>query len=486
MQALATILDAMADPAMFAPFFQGASWNAWRALLAAMFGLRMDDAALATYRHHTGRNEAPTVPCKELALIIGRRAGKSRILATIAVYLATLHDYTAALAPGETPTIAIIAADRKQARAIFRYVRGLLVNVELLAPLIEAESADTITLTNGVVIEVQTASFRSIRGYTLVAALCDEVAFWRSDEGANPDSEILNALRPALGTLGGPLLIASSPYAKRGALYQAYRDHYGRDDSEVLVWRGSTAEMNPTYPARLIAKAFEDDAASAGAEYGAEFRNDVAAFVTREVIDACTIPGRYELPKVPGCAYRAFVDPSGGSSDAMTLGIAHADPKDRTLIVLDAVREVKPPFSPDGVVADFCELLKAYGVHEVTGDRYGGEWCREPFRKLGIAYKLSEKPKSDLYRDVLPLLNSGRVELLDLRSITAQLAGLERRTARGGRDSIDHAPNAHDDAVNAVAGAVLLAAAKGGPMRISDAALAMITRANFANQYGTH
>jgi hypothetical protein len=29
---------------------------------------------------------------------------------------------------------------------------------------------------------------------------------------------------------------------------------------------------------------------------------------------------------------------------------------------------------------------------------------------------------------------------------------LERRTARGGRDSIDHPPGAHDDLANAVAG----------------------------------
>ena len=39
----------------------------------------------------------------------------------------------------------------------------------------------------------------------------------------------------------------------------------------------------------------------------------------------------------------------------------------------------------------------------------------------------------------------------------AQLCGLERRTARGGRDSIDHAPGGHDDLANAVAGAAALA-----------------------------
>jgi len=236
------ILQALDAAEMFGPFFRGASWDRWRAFLAAMFGLPMTDDALAHYRHHTGRQDAPATPFNEVTLICGRRGGKSRVLATIAVHLATIPDYADRLAPGETPTVAVIAADKRQARTIFRYIRGLLVNVPLLHPLLAAETAESLTLTNGVMVEVQTASYRAVRGYTLVAALCDEVAFWRDEASANPDEEILNALRPALGTLGGPLLVASSPYAKRGALYTLYRDHWGKDGSEVLVWRGSTAD----------------------------------------------------------------------------------------------------------------------------------------------------------------------------------------------------------------------------------------------------
>ena len=468
------ILEALDAPEMFGPHFPGPSWDRWRAFLAAMFGLPMTNDALALYRHHTGRTEAPTAPFEEVSLICGRRGGKSRILATIAVHLATVPDYADRLAPGETPTVAVIAADKRQARTIFRYIRGLLVNVALLAPLLAGETAESLTLTNAVVIEVQTASYRAVRGYTLVAALCDEVAFWRDEGSANPDEEILNALRPALGTLGGPLLVASSPYAKRGALYALFREHWGKDGAEVLVWRGSTAEMNPGFPARIIVKAFEDDAARAGAEYGAEFRNDVAAFVTREVVDGCTVPGRYELPPLPGLRYVAFCDLSGGGSDSMTLAVAHADSRDRSFAVLDAVREVKPPCSPEGVVMEFATLLKSYGIARVTGDRYAGEWPRERFRTHGIAYDLSDRPKSDIYRDTLPLLNSGKAELLDLKGVSAQLCGLERRTARGGRDSIDHAPGAHDDVANAAAGALLLAGARRGPLVFAPEALAMI------------
>ena len=60
--------------------------------------------------------------------------------------------------------------------------------------------------------------------------------------------------------------------------------------------------------------------------------------------------------------------------------------------------------------------------------------------------------KGDLYLDLLAAINSRRVALLDNARLISQLVGLERRAARSGRDSIDHAPGAKDDVVNAVAG----------------------------------
>jgi hypothetical protein len=68
----------------------------------------------------------------------------------------------------------------------------------------------------------------------------------------------------------------------------------------------------------------------------------------------------------------------------------------------------------------------------------------------------SERSKSEIYADFLPLLNSGHVELVDSRRLVLQLANLERRTARSGKDSIDHAPGGHDDVANAAAGVLVL------------------------------
>jgi hypothetical protein len=468
------IITALDHPQLFAPFFQGVTWRAWRVFLKALFGLPLaDEHELDLYRHHTARNEAPVTPFKEAAVVVGRRGGKSRILALAATYLAAFFDYGPHLAPGEMATVAVIAADRKQARTIFRFIIGLMRGVKPLAAMIEDETAEAIRLSNRVTIEIHTASFRVTRGYTFAAVLADETAFWRDENSANPDVEIFRALRPGLSTIPGAMLLnASSPYRKTGVLHTTFQRHFGRDGARVLVWRGTTAEMNPLIDAAIIAEAYEDDPASAAAEYGAEFRDDIAEFVPRNVIDACTVRGRIELLPVPRAYYTAFVDPSGGTADSMTLAIAHAE---REVGVLDVMREVRPPFSPEAVVAEFAALVRYYRIRSVIGDRYGGEWPRERFRMYGVEYEPSDRPKSEIYRDTLPLLNSGKVELLDLPRLATQFVGLERRTARGGRDSIDHAPGAHDDMANAAAGALLVATGR-RPMVITDEVVAEVRR----------
>lgn len=448
-----SILDAIRDRHLFAPWFKDeATWRVWRVFLDALFALPMTAEQLVVYQRCTGRSEAPAAPAQEGWLVCGRRAGKSFNLALIAVFLACFHDWRPYLAPGERATVMVIATDRKQARVIFRYIGALLSKVPMLARLIERKTAEVFDLSNDVSIEVQTASFRSTRGYTIVAALCDEIAFWPTDNAAEPDYEIINALRPGMATIPGAMLLcASSPYARRGALWDAHRRHYGKDGDPVLVWQADTRTMNPTVSPRLIDEAIERDPISAAAEYGAQFRSDVESFIAREAVEACVAVGVREREPVPGVSYAAFVDPSGGSADSMTLAIGH---RQDGVTIIDAVRERKPPFSPEDVVAEFAALLRSYRVSRVTGDRFGGDWPRERFRQNGIMYEPATKPKSDLYRDTLAAINSRQVELLDDARLIAQIVGLERRTARGGRDSIDHPPGGHDDLCNAVAGVI--------------------------------
>jgi len=156
-----TILDALDDPNLLGAAFPDAeTWRAWRAFLAAVFGLRMTEEHTALYRQHTGRQTSPTEQAREAWVIAGRRAGKSRIAALLAVFVACFRNYKALLAPGEKATVAVIAADRQQARAVFRYITGLLDAVPMLCALVVRRTASAVELRGGVVIEVHTCSYR--------------------------------------------------------------------------------------------------------------------------------------------------------------------------------------------------------------------------------------------------------------------------------------------------------------------------------------
>ena len=143
----------------------------------------------------------------------------------------------------------------------------------------------------------------------------------------------------------------------------------------------------------------------------------------------------------------------------MSLCISHYDYKTQSTII-DALRWFKPPFSPEIVVKEFATTLKNYRISTVVGDKYGGCWPSEQFSKFNIRYDPSAKTKSELYTDLLPLINSGRISLLDIPKCTNQLLALERRTARGGKDLIDHPSGHHDDLANAVAGVAGIATGK--------------------------
>jgi hypothetical protein len=448
-----TIIDAIEDDQLFAAAMRrGADWSNWKTFLKALFGFPLSDLEMPVYTQHTGRTDRVGEAFNEAAVIVGRRGRKSFVLAAIATFLAAFYDYSQWLAPNERATVMVIAPDRRQTRTIIRFIRGLLAG-PMLADLVERETAEAIDLTNGVTIEVVTASYRSVRGYAVCAALIDETAMLPTDDSAEPDYALLDALRPAMALLPTAMLIyASSPYAKRGCLYDAFNRHWGRNGAETLVWKADTRTMNPGVRPSVIEAAYARDPVSASAEYGAEFRDDVSQWVSREIIAAAVVPGRGDLPRQAGVAYRAFCDPSGGSSDSMTLAIGFVDPRDDRRAIVAAVREWLAPFDPDAATREAAELLKAYGVNVVCGDHYAGEWPRARFAANGVDYRTSDRSKSEIYLEAVVIFTGRRAELPDGPKLVNQLAALERKTSRSGRDVVDHPRSGHDDVANAVCG----------------------------------
>jgi hypothetical protein len=161
----------------------------------------------------------------------------------------------------------------------------------------------------------------------------------------------------------------------------------------------------------------------------------------------------------------AFIDAAEGSrsGDSMCLGIAH---KQGAKGILNLVVEVEPPFSPGSViVGTFAPLVKKYGCRVVTGDRHAAGFVEEAFGACGIKFEASQLDKSDLFLELLHRVNTGAVELLDHPTLRTQLLALQRRSVRGGRDSIDHPRGGHDDLANVAAGALVGALGIGVPKK---------------------
>jgi phage terminase large subunit-like protein len=220
-----TIIEAKRT--IFARWFRGPSWKAWEVFLCTLFGLAFeDDASFEIFKRHTGRTVRPAGPFTEAYAICGRRAGKSLIAALIVAYLAVFRNYSAVTVPGETVCAMLLGPDKKQAAILLKYVNAFFTEIPLLAQLVASRTAETISLSNGVTIVVTTSDYRSVRGYTIAVAVADELAFWPAG-----DAEVLDALRPGMSTIPGALFLGlSSPYSKRGVLWENFRDYYAKDD----------------------------------------------------------------------------------------------------------------------------------------------------------------------------------------------------------------------------------------------------------------
>ena len=451
------IIQAIDDNNLLGPLFKNpATWQAWRVYLKSLFGLPIEDRAeRRLFKQCTGLKRPRGGQAKESFVICGRRSGKSFISAVVAVYLACFRDWRPFLAKGEVGHVFIIATDRLQARIIKNYISGILASGPILKNMIKADYKESIELKNDITITIKTASFRGLRGYTLVAAILEELAFWRSEDSANPDKEILAAVRPGLATVEGSLLLGiSTPYSRSGVLWEVFKKYYGQSGGP-LIWKAPTTVMNPTIDKNKIREALRDDPEAARAEWEADWRSDITSFMPLEAIEACVIPGRRELPKIEGAYYSAFIDPSGGRQDSFTLGIAHTDENGK--IILDVIRERVPPFRPEAVCEEFAAIIKSYQIFDAWSDKYAGEWVTDSFRKFGIGILPCEKSASELYLEFIPEIMQGNVELLDNKRLINQLSSLERRTRAAGKDLISHFPGGHDDLANAVAGACVKA-----------------------------
>ncbi|MGB7090651.1 MAG: terminase large subunit [Methylovirgula sp.] len=452
-----SVADALDDEAFLGPFFRGESWDAWRAILLAAQGQaeQMTPSQRAIFAE-VAQREPPSEAVRELFVVGGRRGGKDSAASAI-IAVASMSDYTQFIRPGETPTILCLAVDREQAGIIMAYVKGIFGTVPMLKSLVTSETKDGLKLANGNRIVVATNDYRSLRGRTVVVAVFDELAFWKDDNSVAPCLETYRAVRPGMLTIPDSLLVGiTTPWRRQGLAYDKWVKSFGKNDPKVLVVQATTQQLNPTIDLALIEEEMERDAAAARAEYFAEWRDDLSDFVDRLAVERCVDKEHTELAPA-GHGRVGFLDVAGGSGkDAMALAIAH---KEEKTVVLDVLRWRDPPFSPREVTADFSAVCLQYDVRKLVCDKWGSDWVIESFREAHIDVSQTAEPKSEIYLNALPLINSGTCRLLNIPKLINQICSLERRAARSGRDTVDcFRRDGHEDLANAALGSLVLAA----------------------------
>ena len=456
--ATASIVDAILDENLFRPFFGESlnSWKRWITLLKAIYGLPIrSDASRRTIREVTGRDPDSLNPdgYQTTLIVCGRRSGKSRMAAVIGAYSAALAGLESKLDVGEQGLIAVVGPTAKQGTVVRQYIRSLFDTPILRPQIIRERSLDTFTLRNGNRLEILSSDRRSVRGFTLLGCVVDEIAFLGLENSSRirTDSQLITSLQPSLATTGGKLIAITTPWAKVGWTYETFQKHWGNNDSQdTLVINAPSRTLNKTLPQSVVDRAMREDLAAAKSEYMGEFRDDVISFIPIELVEKLVVKHRYENLYRPEHKYSAFVDLSGGRNDASALAIGHRNEKKK--VVLDVLDWHQSPHDPFQVIAAISKRLESFGIRRVIGDAYSAEFAARAFKDRGISYTKCELTKSALYAELLPVLCTGDIELLDDGRMVKQMASLERRTRSGGKDSIDHPPKGHDDLANAVAG----------------------------------
>lgn len=395
----------------------------------------------------------------EVTVVCGARSGKdSRIAVPAVLYEALFAGHDKLLARGERGIVPIVAQDLRATRVAFGYAKDYL-GVPSLAPLVEDVKSNEITLTNGLSILAFPCTAKSLRGWSTPAGCLDELAFF-DVESADADVEVqMSIVRGGINFPNPRLFKISTPFAKKGLLYDDFQASFGKADAHRLVWRGSTFVMNPSIAESRFARYAADDPLRYAREFEAVWQDGLSVLLPAAWVDEAVVTGLFQLPPEGGVTYAATCDASGGGADSFTFAVGH---RVGDAIVQDCIKgwsrvNGQAP-NLEGVVGEIAQIARSYRCSQITGDRYAAGWVRQAFQRAGLTYIEAPVDRSRAYLELEPLFAQGRIAILDHPTQTRELKLLEKRPRAGGSFQIDAPRGQHEDHANALAlaAAVLL------------------------------
>jgi hypothetical protein len=437
---------------------------AWVATVRALYGTtEPEDEAL--FRELSGGREPPAGGADELLVVAGRRGGKSETIARVAVFEALHGGHQLALAPGQVGLIPVISPLREQSGEIVRYCHGL-ASLPQVRPFVDGDpTRDGVRFTTGIEIRCVTADAVAVSGATVVAAIREELAKFPDKDSANGgDVEIDNSLRPALApVVGAPrrrLIGITSAYLTEGIAYETEQVHYGRNDADVLVVRGTTEQFNPAIDTAWLERERRRVGERVFArEYLGTWQDAaIESWFGADVIDGCVDTGRGIAPPVQGHTYYAGVD-LGVRVDGTALCIAHRDrdAKGQVITVIDGCWYWPPRSRPmASIVQAASQIIRNYHASgRAFADQFHYDSVKNDFEREHVTLK--EAPwTSTGGRSKTIRFNSIRVEMINGalrlpgadRDLIREFHNLSGRLRRTGTEELA-ARTGHDDRLHA-------------------------------------
>ncbi len=355
---------------------------AQRTLLKSTYGLDLEAEELEIYQRGTGRARYDQREQQELSVIAGRRGGKTtKLAARIAEYEA-LRDH--GLPAGEEAVVMLLAPTLKQAQIAFKAIRRDLMRSRVLKTFVLRATKDEIELKNGVTIGCYACVYDGVRGHTIVAAICDEVAFWADEEtAANPAEEVIAAVLPGMATVrNGKLVKISTPYRKEGVLWREFQQ---RPELGYPVWQLPSQELNPTVASSVLERERCRSEEKFRREFLAEFTDTVTGWIDADILEAAILRGRTACPPVRDGFYVAAVDPATRHDD-FALAILHRQPDG--CIVVDRTAKwtgTKPaPLVSRVVLGEIRNILHQYGLNAAIGDQFCCDFIKQQLSSVSI------------------------------------------------------------------------------------------------------
>lgn len=434
-------------------------------LLKSIYGLPLDDAERDIFHLCTGRTEyALGRGYDETTALCGARGGKdSRIACPVVLYEAVYGGHERHLSKGERGVVPLVAQDTRATAIARNYLADYITGSSLLSSMLDGDPvAQEIRLTNKMSIMCFPSTKSSLRGWSIPAAVLDELAFWRLEGAADSDTEIQTSIRR--GMIGFPrtkLIKISTPYLRSGVLFDDFKNYFGVHSPDLLLWRATSRFMNPTLRSDRLDRERRLDPERFLREYEAEFLENLESFLAQAWIDRAVMPGRFEVPPNPDRSYVVAIDPSGGGEDQFTMSIVHLEDNDPPTVVQDVCKGWKKvrgqTVDLDGIVRQICETMSPYGQKTCFGDKYSAGWVIEGFARLGVTYLHPELDTSQCYLALEPHFVQGRIQILDHGQLQKELRLLEKHNRPGGRALVDHPKGGHDDHSTSLALAVAMA-----------------------------